>query len=424
MIIMIFVDNFVDSYCKKIFFGKNSRGILWILLSIAVKIAVSKTIKHKPRRMKFMSRKGENIYKRKDGRWEGRYIKCYLADGKAKYGYCYGKTYREVKEKVAITRQSLYESKHQKDTGKCQILSVFCDEWLQLKRCKVKISTYTKYDTIIEKHIKPGLGAYMTERLNEMLVERFTNDLIHKHLLSPKTVKDILTVLRSILTYVEKCNSHIRHIEITYPKTEKKEMRVLTRNEQEKFIQYLMKDTDYCKFGTLLALLTGLRLGEICALQWKHVSITEGMIYIKATMQRVKNTERNGNEKTQIIISEPKSSMSVREIPLTPLALELCKKFAGDPDAYILTDTPDKYVEPRILQYRMKSYAEKCGFSDVHFHTLRHSFATRCVEVGFELKSLSEIMGHASPKITLERYIHSSLELKRENMMKLTAIGY
>lgn len=371
-----------------------------------------------------MSRKGENIYKRKDGRWEARYIKYYLAEGKAKYGYCYGRTYREVKEKVTAARQLLRDSENQKEVRQCQILSGFCDEWLQMKRCKVKISTYTKYNTIIEKHIKPGLGAYTAESLTELLVEQFTDDLMHKYLLSSKTVKDILTVLRSILTYAEKRGSHIRHIEIAYPKTEKKEMRVLTRNEQEKFIQYLMKDTDYCKFGTLLALLTGLRLGELCALQWKHVSITEGMIYIKATMQRVKNTECNGNTKTQIIISEPKSSTSVREIPLTPLALELCKKFVSNPEAYVLTDNPDKYVEPRILQHRMKRYADECGLSGVHFHTLRHSFATRCVEVGFELKSLSEIMGHASPKITLERYIHSSLELKRENMMKLTAIGY
>lgn len=88
----------------------------------------------------------------------------------------------------------------------------------------MEISTYTKYHTIIEKHIKPGLGEYKIDLLNELLVEQFTNDLLHKCLLSSKTVKDILTVLRSVFTYAEKQDSHIRHIEITYPKTEKKEM--------------------------------------------------------------------------------------------------------------------------------------------------------------------------------------------------------
>ena len=105
--------------------------------------------------------------------------------------------------------------------------------------------------------------------------------------------------------------------------------------------------------------------------------------------------------------------------------MELCRRFCPeDPSAYILTGSPVRFIEPRSLQYRMAHYVKDCGLEGVHFHSLRHSFATRCVEVGFEIKSLSEILGHASPQITLERYVHSSIELKRENMNKLAAIGY
>ena len=92
-------------------------------------------------------------------------------------------------------------------------------------------------------------------------------------------------------------------------------------------------------------------------------------------------------------------------------------------DTYVLTGT-EKYMEPRVLQYRLKKYADECNIENLHFHALRHTFATRCVEVGFEIKSLSEILGHATTTMTLDRYVHSSIDLKRNNMKKLEAIGF
>lgn len=102
---------------------------------------------------------------------------------------------------------------------------------------------------------------------------------------------------------------------------------------------------------------------------------------------------------------------------------ELCDRMRHENGAaYILTGS-ERCMEPRTLQYRMKKYARDCGLDGVHFHTLRHTFATRAVEAGFEIKSLSEILGHSTTTITLDRYVHSSLELKRENMRKLSEIG-
>lgn len=397
-----------------------------------------------------MSKKGENIYKRKDGRWEARYIKCYSIDGKARYGYCYGRTYREAKEKVYSARALLnnpdppdglssgtpyntprvmpsstpYSASDIDESNKK--IAVFCDEWLRLKRSKVKESTYVKYHAVIEKHIKPMLGNHKANLINELLLEQLAYDLLHERKLSTKTTKDILTVLHAVLKYAEKQTPslNLSRIDVTYPKVENKQMRVLTREEQTNFTQFLLTSTDYCKFGTLLALLTGLRIGEICALRWQDISLDEGIIHVKSTMQRIKNLDSFSGVKTRIVISDPKSFSSTRVIPLSPLAFELCCKFYTTPNAYILTGEPNRYMEPRTLQYRMTRYAKECGMPDVHFHTLRHSFATRCVEVGFEIKSLSEVLGHASPQITLERYVHSSIELKRENMMKLSAMGY
>ena len=200
-------------------------------------------------------------------------------------------------------------------------------------------------------------------------------------------------------------------------------MRVLSRNEQEQFVSFLLDETDQCKFGVLLMLLSGVRIGELCALKWENVDLKERTMRVSSTLQRLRNTEADNEKRTRIVVSTPKSETSMRTIPLTDHVIRLCERFADkNTSAFILTGTED-YMEPRVLQYRIEKYTKECGLDGVHAHTLRHTFATRAVEVGFEIKSLSEILGHSNTTITLERYVHSSMELKRSNMDKLTAVG-
>ena len=151
-----------------------------------------------------MSRKGENIYKRKDGRWEARYIKEHRINGRIHYGYCYGKTYHEVRDKVNQARYALMNDQLLPVRGKRNRFADYCNEWLYLKRSSVKPSTFVKYTTILEKYIKPDLGQYFSEAVSEILVEQFSYRLIHERGLSPKTVRDILSVLHSILNYTAK----------------------------------------------------------------------------------------------------------------------------------------------------------------------------------------------------------------------------
>lgn len=370
-----------------------------------------------------MGRKGENIYKRKDGRWEARYIKGYSVSGKICYGYCYGKTYREAKRKVNYARSMfLYRKPVQDKEGK-KYFSAYCDEWLILKRSRVKESTYVKYEATLEKHIKPAFERYEPEMISEMNVEQFAYELLHLKNLSAKTVKDILSVLHAVLDYARRQDSQLASIVISYPKESYKERRVLSCEEQECFVKYLNTEMDPCKFGVFLALMTGLRLGEICALRWSDISLAEGTLYVRHTMQRLRDTDTMRTKKTKVVISLPKSEQSMRVIPLNAGILELCRKWKPkEEEAFVLTGRKDVYLEPRVVQYRMKHYTEMCGLEGVHFHTLRHSFATRCVEAGFEIKSLSEILGHSSTNITLGCYVHSSLELKRKNMEKLESI--
>ena len=143
--------------------------------------------------------KGENIFKRKDGRWEARYIKGYELSGKIKYGFCYGKTYREAKEKVTKCKAALVNGKPIPSTNSRHRFSFYCDEWLRMRKPKVKESTYIKYDTALRKHIKPKLGGCFPMGMTTGLIDEFTEELLFEDELAPKTVHDVLVVLHGKL---------------------------------------------------------------------------------------------------------------------------------------------------------------------------------------------------------------------------------
>lgn len=368
--------------------------------------------------------KGENIFKRRDGRWEARYIKGRDLSGKIKYGYCYGKTYREAKEKAEKCKAAIANGTPRPVVRAREPFSFYCAEWLRMKKSRVRESTYIKYSTVVNRHIVPKLGSCCPLGFTTELMDDFVRELQFEEELAPKTVHDILAVLHGIIRFTaSKLPGIFPVLVLNYPKVGKRELRVLSREEQERFISYLRADLEPCKFGILLALCTGLRIGELCALRWECISDGEQSIRITQTMQRLRDTSGSQSARTRIVIGPPKSDTSVRTIPLTEYAAGLCRRMQPqDPAAYVLTGT-EAFMEPRTLQYRLEKYTRACGLEGVHFHTLRHTFATRAVEVGFEIKSLSEILGHASVTITLDRYVHSSLELKRDNMQKLKVAG-
>lgn len=369
-----------------------------------------------------MSKRGENIYKRKDGRWEARYEKGRDLSGRIRYGSCYGKTCAEARKKAERARAEIIcsEATAGYETGRLRFHR-YCEDWLHVQKTLVRTSSYIKYESVISRHILPRLGECLPGDITTRAVETFKQELLGEKGLSPKTVKEVLRVLRSVLDYHAKLTPGLfQQVEILYPRECRKDPRVLTPKEQQRFTAYLLSDPDPCRLGILLALMTGMRIGEICALQWKNISCSERLIYISSTMQRMKDlaTEESGH-KTKVVISQPKSGTSVRVIPMPDSVASIYERIgAAGPDCYILTGTPH-FMEPRTLQYRLKKYTDECGLEGVHFHTLRHTFATRCVEEGFEIKSLSEILGHSSTSVTLNFYVHSSLSLKRENMDKL-----
>lgn len=356
-----------------------------------------------------MSRRGESIYKRKDGRWEARYIKEIGTDGKKKYASVYADSYREVKAK----RQLLIISANQKIATDVIIkISDLTTIWLRHIKQRVKPATYQKYESICRNHINNDLGNALLTNITRASIDTFAeNKLLSNEKLSVKTVNDILIVLGLIFKFAEE-EYKTQMPRISFIREEKKEARVLSNEEQNQLIEYLIKDIDIYKFGALFTLFTGIRIGELCALKWED--ITENSVTINKTMQRLKD-EKGG---TQIVIGSPKSESSKRVIPLPTPILPYIKQFRK-PSGYVLSTNKHIHSEPRIMQQKFEKITNKCNLQNVTFHTLRHTFATRCIEAGFDVKTLSEILGHTDIKTTLNRYVHSSFELKQLNMEKL-----
>lgn len=359
-------------------------------------------------------KRGENIRKRKDGRWEGRYPG---KDGKTHS--VYGRSYKEAKEKLSAGRADRKGTPKPQKTPGVSFQSV-CREWLEKKELKLKASSYATYHTTVHKHLIPFWNAKDIYRID------FQNDIPkliekkQKENLSPKRIQEILRRLKQVLDYAQsKYNLPYVWIDSDLSVCAVKEVTVLSEDEQKKLSENLMTRHDRRMLGVLLSLYLGLRLGEVCALQWEDIDFQTGTVRITKTLQRVKNFDKSKKAKTKIIIGTPKSVKSRRSLPLPFFLLTMLKMYQGRPDAFILTGTPLCYIEPRQYENIFKSYLKELSIRPVNYHALRHTFATRAVEKGVDIKTLSELLGHSSVSITLQLYVHPSMKDKAKSVEKI-----
>jgi len=354
-----------------------------------------------------MPKRGTNIYKRKDGRWEARYVKAVNLDGTKKYGSVYGKSYREVREKQLLCIQGMAP---QTKANANMLLEELMWKWLSVNADTIKKTTYYKYESMISNHLSSGIGRIPIKNITDDTIPAFVEEKLHgSHVLSPKTVNDLLVIIGMAFTYAEQTFG-FRKPPLRRVREEHRETRVLSIAEQKKLETFLLKDMDCCKMGVLVALYSGLRIGELCGLQWED--IRNGNITVNKSLHRIKS-----GEGTVVEFSSPKTQASYRVVPLPAFLSELIAPYRST-GSFLKTDQ-GKQVEPRLLQMKFKKYLAACGLEDVNFHALRHTFATRCIEAGFDVKTLSEILGHTDVKTTLNRYVHSSFALKQKNMEKL-----
>ena len=360
-----------------------------------------------------MGRRGDMIYHRKDGLWEARYVKGTDALGHRKYGSVYGHSYKEAKEKQqdALDRTLLYQTAT--PTRKITVQDL-TKEWLYINRNRLKPSSYQRYQGFIKNHVEGVIGGMSVVYLTTIELHEYAQNRLNTGL-SPQYVNALLTFLHSVLHYGQR-QYKLPLPEIVYLTTTKKEMRVFSMEEQQRLVAYLTHNTDIYKLGILVALYTGLRIGELCALRWEDIG--EDHIKVHKTMLRLNNENGPG---THLHVGEPKTNTSVRSVPLSSFLQEQIRPFReqskGKP--YFLSKGKKDITEPRVMQYQFKRYLRELNISGATFHTLRHTFATRCVECGFETKALAEVLGHASVTITLNRYVHPSFQIKQLQIEKL-----
>lgn len=373
-----------------------------------------------------MARKGNNIYLRNNGKWEGRYIRERMADGRIRYGYVSGSTYEETLKRRDEAASTYAKSMKEKiKLGNPLLFSTVSQEWLNERKLYLKESSIAKYRNILNWYLLPEFSdRYITEITKEELFCFFTRLLrsggVRGKGLSPRMIKSVISVYKAVACYACDCND-VKVVPVgRFPlKDSKKPMRVLSVKEQQKLEQFLFSDIGNTGLGIILCLYTGIRLGELCALKWKDISLENRKLDIHATMVRIQTPE-DPERRTKVIVTTPKSACSIREIPLPSAILPLLERMKEAGDTYFLTGLQNVYIEPRTMENRFKAITTACGIEDANFHALRHTFATRCIEQGFDVKSLSEILGHAGVKITMDRYVHPTIELKQKNMDKLS----
>ncbi len=347
----------------------------------------------------------ENIYSRKDGRFEIRYHYGYKDDGTSNYKSVYGSSEEEVVENYKKKIEELFQKNDLLIFDKSYI-GYDINSWMNNSRIKNKKSTYSNYQYTLKSRIIPKFAKVKKKVISLELINKFTADLLEEGL-AAKSVKDILIILQQILK-----TGNI-NIKIPMPKVSKNEIQILQKDEQAKLEGELLNNINETSFGIYFCLYTGLRIGELCGLQWKNISLNNKNIYVKQTLVRIKNPDETAKKKTVVIIDEPKSSASIRKIPIPDFLIPIMEKLSVSvtPDTFLISGT-EKFIETRTYFNKYKKIMEKINLNLYNFHTLRHTFATRCIENGCDPKTLSEILGHSSVKITLERYVHPNYENK------------
>lgn len=292
------------------------------------------------------------------------------------------------------------------------------EEWKEEKKKYVKKSTYAAYQLLIQNHIKPYFGDLY--EVNEEKVQQFVFDKLDAGL-SEKTIRDIIIVLKMILKFGIK-NGYLEYIQIDakFPsKQEKKDLDVLSKADQKKFMEHLRNNFTFKNLGIFICLSTGMRIGEICGLRWCDVDTVEGVIKVRHTLQRIYIIEGETRH-TELLLDTPKTANSVRDIPMSSELLKMLKSLnkVVNENYYVISNDI-KPIEPRTYRNYYKKLCKQLDIPELKFHGLRHSFATRYIESKADYKTVSVLLGHSNISTTLNLYVHPNKEQKKKTIDKM-----
>lgn len=364
-----------------------------------------------------MARRGENIHKRKDGRWEGRYIKGRSETGKAIWGYVYAYSY--VDAKSALIRKKVKAADYTVPLGAQELtISVLSELWLSTLN-DLEDSSIAHYRYSIEHYILPVIGNLRISQLSRAKLELCVLQIIspvggeHKPF-GTSLSRECISLVRRLCKYAYTLHL-MPMIELSIkPVKETSEFpEALSLEEQAAVSRFVFKNPTPRKAGILFMLQLGLRISEVCGLQWGDIDLVHKEVHIRRGVRRIPV----GSGKTSIVIQAPKTESSKRVLPIPPklsaLLQMLYQKNTFGSDVWFLSCS-SKPVEPRCYRKSIHGYLARAGAHDVNPHMLRHTFATTCLQAGCDIKTLSELMGHSNPNITLQRYASSNSSVESQ----------
>ncbi len=312
-----------------------------------------------------------NVYKRLDGRYECR-VYSHEGSGDRKYRSFYGKTADEAYQKaMSVVNNSAKQYSITDLTVGCLI-----SEWFNAMASRIKVSTAANYQMKARKHILPEFGTVECRDLSSADIYRFIQSKLSDGL-SPRYVSDIIVLMKSAFRYGER-EYNIKNVlkSIVMPKKGKPEVKMLNDKEQKILMKHSKAASDSTGLGVMLSLFTGLRIGELCGLKWEDVDLSKRILTVRKTIQSVQCFD--GRAKTKIIIAEPKSESSKRSIPIPECLIKKLHLARSEDSIFVLSGN-EKPIEPRTLQYRFSKLLKNANLPSVHFHSLRHAFATNAI---------------------------------------------
>jgi integrase len=387
-------------------------------------------IEKKKRKPKARGNGEGTIYKRKDNTWcAGLTVGHDSETGKQKRQYFYGKTREEVKQKLNQAINDLSKGEFiepNKITFGSWLLT-----WLnEYKKTSIKESTYAYYRYIIDNYITDKLKTSHIKDIRPEHLQAFYNELYKDY--SQSTVKRTHIVIHQALTQAVENRIAVRNVSDSaiLPKSEKEEMRVLSVKEQKKFLQALEEEKYKLLFKLLLA--CGLRIGELLGLHWDDVDFKKGIITVRRTISRVKNYDDSIPDKTKIVIDKPKTKKSERSIPVPKILIPELKEYKQEQQKsrkvvnielkdtdYVFNNGIAEPLEASNLRTRFYNLIKKSKIDKANIHSLRHTYATRLLELGERPEVVKELLGHSSISITLDLYAHVMPETKQAAAQKL-----
>lgn len=294
-------------------------------------------------------------------------------------------------------------------------------QWLSRKEPLVKESTFAAYSNIVVNHLRPKFGKFDLEKITETTMQDYAFELVKSGRLdgtggvNERTAKDIVVVLKNSLKAAMRMKLLPQTVfEIKFPShPDSCKINVLSKEIQQRLVQAVYLNLNNRNVGIILSLYTGLRIGEICGLQWKDIDLETKTLHVRRTLQRVYKKELNGKGKSKLLIGSPKSRTSARGIPLSQTLVPVLRKVQSPNGDHFVIGGKEKCVEVRTFRTYFETFLKKHEIERMRFHDLRHTFATRCIEMGGDCKTVSELLGHATVNMTLNLYVHPQMEQKR-----------